>query len=236
MSTLYLVRHGQASFGQADYDNLSPLGIRQSQILANSLAQRGLVPDAAFTGAMKRHLQTAEPLNPALSQAGLPECEFIQSKAFDEFDAATVWQRQINRMVEEDPQVRIDLDKMASDPKAFNRLFAKVMRQWVSGNVDPEIAPRWQDFTQRVRQGVRQIMETHPSKKKVAVFTSAGPVAATVQMALSLSDAKTMELAFQILNASVTAFTYSPKGIILSVFNDTGHLAAANEPGLLTIR
>jgi broad specificity phosphatase PhoE len=236
MSTLYLVRHGQASFGQADYDKLSPLGVRQSQILAESLAIKRLAPDAVYTGAMTRHKQTGEPLNPALVRAGLPGCELVQSNAFDEFDAATVWQHQINRMVKEDPQVRLDLDNLASDPGAFNRLFAKAMKRWVRGDVDPAIAPRWQDFTNRVRQGVRQIMEQHPSKKKVVVFTSAGPVAATVQMALSLTDEKTMELAFQLLNASVTAFTYSPKGIILSVFNDTGHLAAANEPGLFTIR
>ena len=29
MGILYLVRHGQASFGEADYDRLSPLGHRQ---------------------------------------------------------------------------------------------------------------------------------------------------------------------------------------------------------------
>jgi len=29
MGTLYLVRHGQASFGAANYDQLSPLGQQQ---------------------------------------------------------------------------------------------------------------------------------------------------------------------------------------------------------------
>ena len=33
MSEIYFVRHGQASFGSEDYDRLSPLGVRQAQVL-----------------------------------------------------------------------------------------------------------------------------------------------------------------------------------------------------------
>jgi broad specificity phosphatase PhoE len=31
VGTLYLIRHGQASYGEADYDRLSPRGIEQAQ-------------------------------------------------------------------------------------------------------------------------------------------------------------------------------------------------------------
>ena len=31
MSTLYLIRHGQASYGEADYDRLSPRGVEQAK-------------------------------------------------------------------------------------------------------------------------------------------------------------------------------------------------------------
>ena len=40
MGTLTLVRHGQASFGAADYDQLSELGLRQCQALGTYLADR----------------------------------------------------------------------------------------------------------------------------------------------------------------------------------------------------
>ena len=33
MTDIYLVRHGQASFGEKDYDNLSKLGLEQSYLL-----------------------------------------------------------------------------------------------------------------------------------------------------------------------------------------------------------
>jgi broad specificity phosphatase PhoE len=42
MGTLYLVRHGQASFGADDYDQLSELGRRQSVRLGEYLARQGL--------------------------------------------------------------------------------------------------------------------------------------------------------------------------------------------------
>ncbi len=43
MGQIYLVRHGQASFGSADYDQLSTLGAEQAQMLGGSL-------DDSYTG------------------------------------------------------------------------------------------------------------------------------------------------------------------------------------------
>jgi len=42
MGTLYLVRHGQASFGADNYDVLSPLGHRQAERLGQYLKERGI--------------------------------------------------------------------------------------------------------------------------------------------------------------------------------------------------
>ena len=40
MGSIYLIRHGQASFGAENYDVLSPLGYRQSEALGDYLARR----------------------------------------------------------------------------------------------------------------------------------------------------------------------------------------------------
>ena len=58
MGTLYLVRHGQASFGAEDYDNLSELGVKQSVRLGEYWRGKGLKFDAALVGTLKRHAQT----------------------------------------------------------------------------------------------------------------------------------------------------------------------------------
>lgn len=50
MSQILLVRHGQASWGSADYDVLSPLGEKQSAVLGEALAARGITPDLLVRG------------------------------------------------------------------------------------------------------------------------------------------------------------------------------------------
>ena len=62
MGTLYLVRHGQASFGADDYDQLSPLGRQQAVRLGEYLRPKlqGKPLEAVLMGSLKRHRQTWE--------------------------------------------------------------------------------------------------------------------------------------------------------------------------------
>jgi len=48
VSVIYMIRHGQASFGQRNYDVLSPTGILQARVLAGYLVQTGTVFDALY--------------------------------------------------------------------------------------------------------------------------------------------------------------------------------------------
>ncbi len=58
MGTLYLVRHGQASFGADDYDVLSAMGHQQSVRLGEYFRHRGVTFEAALTGTLNRQTQT----------------------------------------------------------------------------------------------------------------------------------------------------------------------------------
>ena len=49
------MRHGQASFGSADYDRLSELGRRQCVRLGEYLRVSGVAFEAALTGTLRRH-------------------------------------------------------------------------------------------------------------------------------------------------------------------------------------
>jgi broad specificity phosphatase PhoE len=60
MSMIYMIRHGQASFGKDNYDRLSPLGKRQARILAQHLLTTGFHPDAVYSGTMVRKTTTAQ--------------------------------------------------------------------------------------------------------------------------------------------------------------------------------
>lgn len=71
MTDIYLVRHGQASFGAANYDKLSDLGAQQSQWLGHYFKQRDITFDSVFMGDMVRHRETAEGI--AKGIGSLPE-------------------------------------------------------------------------------------------------------------------------------------------------------------------
>ena len=80
MSQILLVRHGQASWGAADYDVLSELGERQSFVLGEALAVRGVRPDLLVRGSMRRHRQTTEQ---ALAGAGWPHGDAVVDEVLD---------------------------------------------------------------------------------------------------------------------------------------------------------
>ncbi|MGK0529545.1 MAG: broad specificity phosphatase PhoE, partial [Alteromonadales bacterium] len=50
MTDIYLVRHGQASFGKANYDKLSELGGQQAIWLGDYFKHRNVEFDAVFSG------------------------------------------------------------------------------------------------------------------------------------------------------------------------------------------
>jgi broad specificity phosphatase PhoE len=54
MASIYLIRHGQASFGSANYDQLSTLGQRQADVTGEFLSAIGLKIDAAVASARNR--------------------------------------------------------------------------------------------------------------------------------------------------------------------------------------
>ena len=60
MTSIYLVRHGQASFGKKDYDNLSEIGEKQSFLLGEHFKKLKLNFDKIYVGTLKRQIQTSE--------------------------------------------------------------------------------------------------------------------------------------------------------------------------------
>jgi broad specificity phosphatase PhoE len=60
MSTIYLVRHGQASFGAASYDQLSAKGEQQAQVVGDFFKQTLKQTPLVVAGSMQRHQQTAQ--------------------------------------------------------------------------------------------------------------------------------------------------------------------------------
>jgi broad specificity phosphatase PhoE len=236
MSEIYFIRHGQASFGSDDYDRLSPLGVRQAKILARYLAQTGKIFDAVYCGKMERQQKTAEEFlnHYRENQLAVPGPQIDDS--FNEYDSFAVWEALIPEMTAEQPSLAAQLEELPGDQKAFQKVFSQVMNRWTRGEYKASDIPRWDDFTRRVVLGVEKIAARHGSRKRWAVFTSGGPISVAVRSALDLSDRMTLEISWQLMNASITRIKYNSQGIMLAGFNEVSHLDLEGDAALLTYR
>ncbi|MCX5872544.1 MAG: histidine phosphatase family protein [Deltaproteobacteria bacterium] len=230
MCKIYLIRHGQASFGTENYDKLSPLGVRQSEILAKHLHSAGFRPDAVYSGPLSRHKATADELYSVFAeeQINLPELNILNG--FNEYDAKAI----ITATVKADPSLMEDLSRIYSRTESFKKVFSKAMLRWVTGTLDAEELESWKDIKERVAKALETIRDRHGSGETVAVFTSGGAIAASVSNALGLSDIDAMRLNWQIVNTSVTRYTYDDKRIALAGFNSIEHLSLMSDPSLIT--
>jgi broad specificity phosphatase PhoE len=84
MSSLTLVRHGQASFFAEDYDQLSALGHAQAGLLGDHWVRRRLGFDEVYVGPRTRQRQTAEAVGERYRQSGLPWPEPVLLPELDE--------------------------------------------------------------------------------------------------------------------------------------------------------
>ncbi len=236
MSELYMIRHGQASFGEKNYDRLSPMGVVQAEIVARHWVRIGRKIDAIYVGTMKRQIDTAGALISAYKDKQTPIPEIISDEAFDEYDSASVFQAQLPGMMDENPSISKKLADIYTDKRTFQLLFEKAMNRWISGTCDMPGVVTWRGFNDRVIKGVRQIMQAQGAKKRLALFTSGGPISVVVQEVLNLTDKSAMALSWQIMNASITRFKYNSRGMALVGFNDITHLELENDDKLLTYR
>jgi len=229
MATIYLVRHGQASFGKENYDQLSKRGWEQGKMLGRWLADK-VEPGAIFGGNLKRHRETVEALATGYG-ATLPDMQVLEG--LNEFDHVEVVERLRPEWADKQVMAR-DLASFPKPARAFQMAFEKAVERWVSGDYDNEYAETWQTFKQRVNQALNQLIELADGAD-VVVSTSGGPIAVIAQNLLELSDRKTLEVNSVIANTSVSRILYSGARRSLAVFNNYSHLEAEN-PALVTFR
>ena len=130
MGQIYLVRHGQASFGATDYDQLSELGVEQSRMLGGWFASSGIKFSSVVTGGMKRHRQTAEACCEGLQ---VPSAEsWITEPGFNEYDHDDVLSR-TRPGFDEPGAIRKFIAKSKVPQDTFLQIFEESMQRWMGG-------------------------------------------------------------------------------------------------------
>lgn len=229
MATIYLIRHGQASFGKANYDQLSPLGWEQGRVLGRWLAGK-VSPAAVFGGNMRRHRETVEAIASGYGDV-LPDMQVVEG--FNEFDHTQVIER-LRPEWQEPARMSRDLAAFPRPARAFQQVFEEAMVRWISGRHDDEYTETWRQFCDRVTASLEGLIE-YADGGDTLVSTSGGPIAVIAQYLLQLDDRKALEMNTVIANTSVTRILYSGPRRSLSVFNNYSHLEAEGE-SLVTFR
>jgi broad specificity phosphatase PhoE len=236
MSTLYLIRHGQASFGKDDYDALSDRGRHQARVLGDFFLKAGIRFDACWSGTLRRQQQTIAEVRDCYLEAGHDMPLPTETAAFDEYDYEAVLRALVPRIEKEDPAFMHDVSHMLSNRRAFQKVFGRVMTRWASGRDVVDNLISWPSFAVGVTTGIQDIVRRCDRGSHVAVFTSGGPIAAVVGSVLALTAEKTISFSWQLINASFTRFKFSEGRIGLTTFNEYGHLERQGGSSLVTYR
>ena len=142
MAELYLIRHGQASFGAENYDELSPSGRTQSSWLGEYFAQARLRFDRVVIGTMQRHRQTADAI---LAAMGGPQAEITQDAGLNEYD----FQALFAALGEAGMPLGLSA---ASSKKDFYKGLRHVLQLWADDRLPGRVPETWQQFQARVQR------------------------------------------------------------------------------------
>jgi broad specificity phosphatase PhoE len=233
MADLYLVRHGQASFGAADYDKLSALGERQSRLLGEWLAACGVVPDVVASGPQRRQVDTAR-LCVAVC-GGPAEDAFLQLDGLGEYDHDSVVALYEPRYADS-AAMHAEFAAQPNPRRAFHAMYVKAIARWTGGDHDADYAESWPAFRARVGGAVRQLAKL--DARTVIAFTSGGPITAAVQTLTGVPDARAFDLNWPLVNAGITRLRFSASDglVTLATYNAHPHLDRTGDPALITYR
>jgi broad specificity phosphatase PhoE len=224
VGTLYLIRHGQASYGEPDYDRLSPRGIEQALALGRWAA--GAKLGALFAGPLRRQQQTAQYANEGAGGT-LPEVQSLAELA--EYPAFEMLQHMVPRLIAEDPK----FEQLTNAPtprlldQAFHTILSKWSRdEWAAEGVEPVAT-----FVDRIRTGMDRVLRAAGSGARLACVTSAGPIGVAVGLVFGTPADQMVRTSIVIRNASITelrfrsqGFDWQPDQLSLVTFNLTAHL------------
>ena len=220
MGTLYLVRHGQASFGADNYDQLSTLGQQQCLQLGRYLGAKGQRFAAVLTGTLQRQIQSYDALADGLGQRQ----PTLQLPGLNEYDSHAVI-----AAIHPQPLPRPD------SPEAYRQHF-RILRDglaaWMAGRTQPQGMPSYADFVAGIHDALARVRAV--TDGDVLVVSSGGPISTVVAQVLGAPAETSIELNLRIRNSAVSTFAVNPKRLSLVTFNTLPHLDSAEHASWVT--
>lgn len=233
MSQLFLVRHGQASFGAANYDQLSALGYQQAHWLGEHFADIGMHFDHVITGSLARQQQTAQQI---LTGAGQSLC-VVTDAGFNEFDFHTLTRVYCH-------SCGIEVPGTADGGRLFFQMLRKAMVAWSRNELYAQSVPvspaapaleTWDEFHQRVHTAMQSLCALdQTSERNVLVVSSGGAMAMAMSQILACGVETLINLNLQTRNTGVHHCYFNQRGFQLAGFNHQPHLQRKDRLHALT--
>ena len=210
MPVVYLVRHGQASYGAEDYDVLSPIGHEQSAVVGRELQRRGITSPQVVCGDLVRQRNTAL----GIIDSARFESTMTIDPRWNEFDH---------------PDMPLPTTG-AGDSSDFQRRLDTALESWVrEDNLDG-----WRGFQDKSFDALMDFAGTLTAGATGLAVTSGGVVSAIVSRIWGLDAQGTVRINRVVANTSLTSIVFGRQGMNLLSVNDHSHLQTNRD--LLTYR
>lgn len=223
MTKVIIVRHGQASLGKTNYDELSSMGFKQALLLGQYLKKYYQAPCSIITGTLTRHKQTAL----EIAKAYPPALEITEDPDWNEFDFKKLISLYLKRHPHETPKT--------GDIRAFFSILKKSMLAWSQDALDcqSENLESWDLFSKRVSRALSKVTEPDIHAPQIIV-SSGGAIAITLMQILGVEPNTMIDLNFQIRNTSYTELLIKPNRTNLVAFNQVNHLLETGDESLIS--
>jgi broad specificity phosphatase PhoE len=218
MGRIVLVRHGQASLLDDDYDRLSALGLAQGAATGRWLAPRMGTPAALVSGALQRQRQTAQACAEA---AGWPAALLAVDAGFDEYTHEDLFSC-LGPAWADHAAVAAHLRTVQHPRREFHALFERALAAWLAGAAGS--GRSWAQFRESCGAALRRVAARLGSGQAAVVVSSGGAIAAMLQPLLGVPDAQVPALHSAVFNASITQLLTRGDTVSLSSFNSVAHL------------
>ena len=215
MPTLFLVRHGQASYGAIDYDVLSESGHEQAAALARELRERGQRIDRVVSGSLRRQQETALPI---AAEAGV-DVEF--DPRWDEYSDDDI----LSHHSSSDARTH---GTEGSSPALTSREFQGVLEtalvQWLTAGEDAPTTESYAAFAGRSFAALAELATDLPAGGAAVACTSSGVLAAICVSLMETRPEAFVAFNRVAVNAGITKVVVGRRGMTLISFNEHGHL------------
>ena len=218
MGAIYLVRHGQASFGASDYDALSPRGFEQSTVVGAELLRRNVSFSQIRSGTLARQRDTAAT---ALKVLGT-DAEVVEDPRWNEYDHVDIALHHAGGAPQE-------------DSRAYQGLLDAALTAWTSAGDGGPCAETWPAFLARCRDALSDLVASLGKGEHAVVFTSGGVIATICGLLMGTPETGLLKLNRVTVNGGITKLVSGRGGVTLLSFNEHPHFEA-DAASLLTYR